>query len=186
MLHGYTGDEDSMWVFASKLPTGSLLISPRGLFESSLGGYSWYHEDELDQPDLDAFQDGIQFIFNLSTWAIFSKGNFSNTKMVGFSQGAALAYCYALENPERLKALAGLSGFLPSGTERLIAEKPLNGLPIFIAHGLQDQMVPIERARFSVRQLEAAGGQVTYCENDAGHRLSAACFHALQDYFRKR
>ena len=29
MLHGWTGDEDLMWVFARRLPPNALLIAPR-------------------------------------------------------------------------------------------------------------------------------------------------------------
>ncbi len=28
LLHGWTGDENAMWVFANRLPRNSLLISP--------------------------------------------------------------------------------------------------------------------------------------------------------------
>ena len=31
LLHGWTGDENSMWIFASRLPDQAILISPRGL-----------------------------------------------------------------------------------------------------------------------------------------------------------
>jgi len=45
-----------------------------------------------------------------------------------------------------------------------------------VAHGTQDQLVPIDRARTSIELLEQAGAQVTYCEDEVGHKLSAnAC-----------
>jgi hypothetical protein len=34
--------------------------------------------------------------------------------------------------------------------------------------------------------LERAGAQVTYCEEDVGHKLSAPCFNALKSFFTGR
>jgi predicted esterase len=56
---------------------------------------------------------------------------------------------------------------------------------VFVAHGTRDELVPIERGRHTVQTLEQAGAQVTYCEDDVGHKLSAACFRALEAFFKK-
>jgi len=29
LLHGWTGDENAMWIFASRLPAGAMLLAPR-------------------------------------------------------------------------------------------------------------------------------------------------------------
>ena len=42
LIHGWTGDENSMWIFASRLPEHYLLIALRGLHEAPIGVYSWY------------------------------------------------------------------------------------------------------------------------------------------------
>ena len=44
LLHGFTGDENSMWVFASRLPQNSWLAAPRAPYPSPLGGFSWRNE----------------------------------------------------------------------------------------------------------------------------------------------
>src|SRR5512143_3327901 len=48
MLHGWTGDENSMWVFASRLPENCWLVAPRAPYLSPLGGFSW--RNESNQP----------------------------------------------------------------------------------------------------------------------------------------
>jgi hypothetical protein len=48
----------------------------------------------------------------------------------------------------------------------------------YLAHGTQDKLVPVDVARRSVEQLEQAGANVAYCENDVGHKLGADCFCA--------
>jgi len=60
----------------------------------------------------------------------------------------------------------------------------LAGKNIFVAHGTLDQMVPIDRARASIGLLEQAGAQVTYCEDEVGHKLSANCLRALEAYLK--
>jgi phospholipase/carboxylesterase len=182
MLHGWTGDENSMWIFASKMPVGALLIAPRGVFNSSLGGYSWYRDIIDKLPALEDFSDAIDQIETALHSDLFSMGDFSRLRLVGFSQGAALAYTLAFRGVNGIKAIAGLSGFVPNGTEKLIDENPLSGLPVFVAHGTRDNIVPVDRARHGLELLKNAGAQVTYCEDDVGHKLSASCFRAMKDF----
>jgi phospholipase/carboxylesterase len=72
---------------------------------------------------------------------------------------------------------------MPSGMEEIIAKRPLAGKPMFISHGTQDNMVPIDRARASMSLLEQAGAQVTYCESEVGHKVSADCLRGLELFF---
>ncbi len=105
--------------------------------------------------------------------------------MVGFSQGAALAYSFALERLGSVQAIAGLSGFVPEGVEAAAAGKPLEGLPVFAAHGSKDKIVPVERARQGNIVLQNAGALISYCEDDVGHKLSAGCYRGMQEFFRR-
>jgi predicted esterase len=67
--------------------------------------------------------------------------------------------------------------------EELVAQQPLAGKPFFVVHGTKDQMVTIERARSSVEILEQAGAQVTYCEDEVGHKVSVTCLRGLKKFF---
>jgi len=64
----------------------------------------------------------------------------SQIDLIGFSQGAVLFYAIAIVYPERFRALATLSGFLPDGAEDLIGRHILAGKPIFSAQGRQDNI----------------------------------------------
>jgi phospholipase/carboxylesterase len=185
MLHGWTGDEDSMWIFAMKMPQDALLIAPRGLYRSSLGGYGWYLNEDKAWPRFEDFFSAVEALDGLRTSSSFPSVDFSSIRMVGFSQGAALAYTFAMRKKGVLQAIAGLSGFFPDGAEMVIAERPLKALPIFVAHGTRDQIVPIERARQAVALLGQAGAQVSFCEHDVGHKLNAACFRGMQVFFQE-
>jgi len=185
MFHGWTGDEDSMWIFAAKMPSDAILIAPRGLHSSSFGGYSWYSESIGEWPELTDYQDAISAVESIQLNGIFSNADFTRFRMVGFSQGAALSYCYALTHPQKVRSIAGLSGFVPNGVDTLTEFNPLVEMPIFIAHGTQDQLVPVERARAGVEVLQRAGARVSYCEDDVGHKLSASCYRGMQEFLRR-
>lgn len=184
MLHGWTGDEKAMWVFAKRLPENALLIAPRGMYTTPLGGYGWHPYKHKVWPWVDDFIPAIEALDHLLEVKLLSgKGN-SKVSIVGFSQGAALAYAFTMLRPYRVRSVAGLSGFLPEGAEALARNKPLQGIQVFIAHGTQDELVPVERARKAVELLERSGAHVIYCEDDVGHKLSANCFNGLEGFFK--
>jgi phospholipase/carboxylesterase len=103
--------------------------------------------------------------------------------VMGFSQGAAMSSVLAFLYPERVRSVAILAGFVPGELDELVAQRPLEGKPFFVVHGTKDQMVTIERARASIRVLEQAGAQVTYCEDEVGHKVSVTCLRALKKFF---
>ncbi|MBW8010543.1 MAG: alpha/beta fold hydrolase [Chloroflexi bacterium] len=188
LLHGWTGDENSMWVFAPQLPRDALLIAPRAPYPSShneAAGYSWRGPKKTgDWSSLDDYRPAVKEL-NRLVLSIQNVHGFDLSKfgMVGFSQGAAVAYVYAILNPERITRVAGLAGFIPDHTAREIEHRPLEGKAVFVAHGKKDVMVPLERAKKSVEALQNAGGLVTYCEADVGHKLGANCFRELKTFF---
>lgn len=183
MLHGWTGDEDSMWIFARRLPSNALLIAPRGLVQAPLGGYSWHKQRSSLWPDVKDFAPAVEALLGLFSAQHFPDGDFSQLRLVGFSQGAALTFAFGLQHPERVQALAGLAGFLPEGSAELAVGQPLLDKPVFLAHGTQDELVPVVKARLAAEILERAGATVDYCEHDVGHKLNAACFRSLEMFF---
>jgi phospholipase/carboxylesterase len=185
LLHGWTGDENSMWVFATRLPKHTLLIAPRGFYKTKSAGYSWHPEVSKPWPWISDFIPAVESLTSILSSDYFPVGNFSELHIIGFSQGAALAYVIAAMHPERVATLAGLSGFLPEDASSWLNSNSLSNLPIFIAHGTVDDLVPIERARRSVAMLQDAGAIVTYCEDDVGHKLSAKCFRGLEAFYEK-
>jgi phospholipase/carboxylesterase len=187
LLHGWTGDENSMWIFARNLPPDTLLLAPRAPHESPIGGHSWYPmRDARSWPSLDDFEPAVNALLDfLDNWPAFGvpAADFSKLRLAGFSQGAALTYTLGLIYPERVTALAGLAGFLPEGSNTLFSNQPLKGIPIYISHGSTDELVPVEKARQAVQFFDQMGADVTYCESDAGHKLSADCFRGMEAFF---
>ncbi len=104
--------------------------------------------------------------------------------IAGFSQGGALTNILALLYPQRVRKAAVLAGFMPGGVDDLLARRVLAGKQFFVAHGTQDNLVPVERARTSIELLEQAGAQVTFCEAEVGHKVSLECLHGLEAFWK--
>jgi phospholipase/carboxylesterase len=161
LLHGWTGDENSMWVFANQMPPRYWLIAPRGIFDTPLGGRGWHTALDHSWPTLKDFRPAAESLLGLLSAENFPGADFSSLRLMGFSQGAALSYSLALTHPDIVERVAGLSGFFPEQGESLVERRVLAGKAVFVTHGLRDEIVPIDRARQSVAQLEKAGAQVT-------------------------
>ena len=187
LIHGLTGDENSMWVFARDLPSQYWLVAPRASHPSQMeqGGYSWLAvRSEVEElSTVEQLQPASAGLLQLVDGYSSSVGLDAITfDVMGFSQGAAMASLLAFLQPARIGKVAILAGFVPGGLDEYLASRPLEGKPFFVAHGTRDQRVSIERARASIDVLEQAGASVTYCEDDVGHKVSLNCLRALKKF----
>ena len=93
--------------------------------------------------------------------------------LAGFSQGGAIALQTGLRHPERLAGILALSTYLPLGdTLQAEASAAARALPIFMAHGTHDPLIPIERARQSRDRLLALGYPVQWREYPMPHAVT--------------
>jgi phospholipase/carboxylesterase len=98
----------------------------------------------------------------------------SRIVIAGFSQGGALALFAALRWPERLAGIAALSTYLPLGRTLEQERHPANAaVPIFMAHGTYDSVVPPELGRLSRDHLHSLGYEVEWHEYPIPHSVSA-------------
>jgi phospholipase/carboxylesterase len=176
-----------MWVFAPHLPRSALLVAPRAPYVSNhpeIGGYSWVERRAGEFSELPAFNPALDAFNELLTKIVtkYPSVDISRFGMVGFSQGAAFCFAYAMRNPQRVSRLAALAGYLPPGSEGQLSA--LAKMPVFIAHGINDETVPITKAHAARDELTKAGVNVQYCEAHTGHKLGANCFAQLAGFFR--
>lgn len=185
LLHGWTGDENSMWVFTNHLSEKALLVAPRALFPSShenKQGFSWVEDVSIKYPQIEAFSTCLTSLIELMTGLEekFSV-DFSGFDVVGFSQGAALAAALLLSFPEKVRRLGMLSGFLPEAVSPSASD--LAGKRIFIGHGSRDEIVPRSKAEDAYVFFQAAGADVDFCLTEVGHKLGSECFRAFNRFF---
>lgn len=108
--------------------------------------------------------------------------------LMGFSQGGAIALHTALHHESVLAGVGALSAYLPMG-EYLIKQKPRKnlGIPIFIAHGLYDPVVPYQAALKSYETLTQMGYEIETHRYEMAHMVCPQECQAigrwLQDIF---
>jgi len=83
--------------------------------------------------------------------------------LAGFSQGGAIALHTALRHPRRLAGVLALSTYLPlADTLAAEASDANRDVPIFMAHGRDDHVIPCAFAEKSFVQLREAGYPISW------------------------
>lgn len=181
-LHGWTGDENIMWIFARKVPVNCWMVAPRGPLKSPEGGYAWAIPTNGRRPDIAQYlENASALIEQLPAWIPEFSAR-TRLDVVGFSQGAVMTYAMCLRKAP-LKA-APLAGYLPPGFSEHVNGLDLAGMQLFIAHNADDRMVSVEESQKAALLFKQHGAQVEYCESTGGHKLSSTCFHGLDNFLR--
>ena len=94
--------------------------------------------------------------------------------LAGFSQGGAIALQVGLRNKHQLAGILALSTYLTLG-DSLAREKSIANanIPILMAHGTQDPVVPLTLAKSSRDTLAANGYKVEWHEYPMPHSVCA-------------
>ena len=94
--------------------------------------------------------------------------------LAGFSQGGAIALLTALRYPERLAGVMALSTYLPLAPKLAAERSEANSdVPIFMAHGSDDDLIPMDRAQASHDALKALGYPVEWRDYPMPHSVCA-------------
>jgi phospholipase/carboxylesterase len=106
--------------------------------------------------------------------------------LAGFSQGGAVALYSGLRYPQRLAGLMALSCYLPLA-DRLAAERaPANaGLPIFMAHGLSDPVLPLAMGLKSRDLLKGQGYVAEWHQYPMPHAVCEEEIGDIRDFLMR-
>jgi len=92
--------------------------------------------------------------------------------LAGFSQGGAMALHTGLRYPERLAGIMALSTYVPISTTLAAEAAQANrDVPIFMAHGTGDPIIPLMLAGASRQLLERLGYDVQWHEYGMAHSV---------------
>ncbi len=93
--------------------------------------------------------------------------------LAGFSQGGAIALQTGLRYPQGLAGILALSTYLPLAASLAAEASSANrAIPIFMAHGEQDTVIPISIAESSAKELRRNGYKVEWREYPMPHSVS--------------
>jgi phospholipase/carboxylesterase len=172
LLHGFGAD---MYDLASLAPaidhTGYVYVCPNAPVAFQIGpgmvGYGWGAPGATE--DQRSIDDMLRTLFS----EVIEQYKVSPGRVIlgGFSQGAGMTYRCGLDRPDLFAGLIALSGG-PRDLDQLRAHLPSQRTQaIFVAHGTDDPMVPIERARNAVAFLKEEGYTPVYNEYRMGHEI---------------
>jgi phospholipase/carboxylesterase len=190
LLHGYGSNAGDWLQFEHKLqvPGDGRLVFPQGALRGPNGarGWWWLNIDGHTPPG--------------QRYPDFSTANPAGLKVAsalvrkllvnvprpivlgGFSQGAMLSAEIAFQTDQDLAALVLLSG--TTVNEAAWAERfpGRRRLPIFIAHGRQDGVLPFATMERFQERLKATGLNVTWYPFDGGHDIPDQVITALNAF----
>ncbi len=129
---------------------------------------AWYDISELDigrQPDEEGIRDSIERVEKLIAEQMALGIESSRIVLAGFSQGGVLALHCGLCHELPLAGIMALSTYiaLPNAVEEERSAANQN-LPIFLAHGTDDQVIPVTMARRALGLLSDEGYNVSWNE----------------------
>tara|TARA_B100000315_G_C14594719_1_gene598157 strand:- start:8322 stop:8993 length:672 start_codon:yes stop_codon:yes gene_type:complete len=122
---------------------------------------AWYDISSADvahDEDSAGIQNSSAMVRTLVQHEIDNGRDACRIVLAGFSQGGAIALHAGLRSPERLGGILALSTYLPLKKALEGEAHPSNAdIPIFMAHGTEDPIVPLTLAQQSKSELEDKG-----------------------------
>lgn len=188
LLHGYGSNEADLHSFANYLPEHYTVVSIRAPHALPSGGFAWYNIN-FDN-DMNKFnnhnqaKNSIKLIMKFLDELIEKYSIESNDiSLLGFSQGTILSYALGLNFPERFKKIIGFSGYID---ESMVFTNTNNldysNLNLYISHGTQDPVIPVDWARKSIEILKKEKINHNYKEFVSGHTISPDNFYDFKSW----
>ena len=106
--------------------------------------------------------------------------------LAGFSQGAAMSLYVGLRQSEDLAGLMILSGYMLLPEEISSVAKPCVQTPVFMAHGKQDDVVPVALAEHGRDLIQTLGMQVSWHDYTMEHSVCAAEIRDIRAWIIER
>jgi len=181
LLHGRGSDETEIIALADHLPDGPSYAAVRAPIAEG-GGYAWFANRGIGRPLTESLAETMAWFL---TWLDDLAPAGRPVVLVGFSGGAAFAGGLALDDPGRYTGVAILSGTLPFDAGVPTTPGRLAGLPVLVAHGDADTVIPADLLTRTWSYLhDEAGSTTTSVRDPGGHGISDAVLGELQRWLR--
>jgi phospholipase/carboxylesterase len=179
LLHGTGGNEHDLLALRDVLSPGAAVLSPRGtvLEQGMPRFFRRLREGVFDEDDLSLRADELAAFVGAAS----ERHRLAPRSLVavGFSNGANIASALLLRHPGLLLGAALFAAMVP------YAEPPavdLAGLPVLVANGARDPMIPRPQTVLLEEQLRDRGAVVTDVPHPGGHQLEAGALRRTADW----
>lgn len=183
LLHGRGSSEQDIIGLASRLADGPAYAAVRAPIAEG-GGYAWFANRGIGRPVAASLTETMAW-FRAWLDGVAPAGR--PVVLVGFSGGAAFAGGLLLQDPERFAGAAILYGTMPFDAGVPVTPARLAGLPVFVAQGEQDSVIPRELLDRTWTYLLGDSGAPAYARRDpGGHSLTAQTAADLGGWIAER
>jgi len=164
LLHGRGADEAGILGLADRLPVGPSYAAVRAPISEG-GGYAWFANRGIGRPVAESLAETMAWFRG---WLDGVAPAGRPVVLVGFSGGAAFVGGLVLHEPQRFAGAAILYGTLPFDAGVPVTPSRLAGVPVFVAQGEADTVIPRELLDRTWSYLLGDSGAPTYARRDPG------------------
>lgn len=183
LLHGRGSDANEIIGLARHLPAGPGYAAVRAPIAAG-DGFAWFANRGIGRPVAESLAASMAWFRD---WLDDTAPATRPVILIGFSGGAAFAGGLALADPYRYAGAAVLYGTLPFDAGVPVQTGRLADLPVFVAQGDTDQVIPRELLDRTWTYLLTESGAPTVASRDpGGHGLSTATVYRLAAWVDSR
>jgi phospholipase/carboxylesterase len=183
LLHGRGSDERDIIGLADLLPAGPAYAAVRAPLAEG-GGYAWFANRGIGRPVAESLADTMAWFRG---WLDRVAPTGRPVLLVGFSGGATFAGGVVLDDPGRFAGLATLYATLPFDAGVPTTPGGLAGVPVLVAQGDADTVIPPELQARTWQYLHGdSRADVTGRRSPGGHGLTRDDIAALAGWITDR
>lgn len=136
--------------------------------------------------DIQSFMESSSYLQALVKNELLSGMPAEQIILAGFSQGGAIVLHTGLRYEKKLGGILALSTYLPTLDQLTGKQNPANSnIPIMMAHGTMDPMIPIAYGQSTHKRLSELGYRIQWREYPMGHAVSPAEIRDISAWFLK-
>lgn len=191
LAHGYGSNEQDLFGLAQYLDDRFLIVSVRAPQPIGPSAYGWYPlaftPSGITHLPAEA-RDGTEALSRAIDELVTAYASDPRrVYLAGFSQGGIISLAVTLMQPTKVAGVVVMSGMLlPEARQNAAPADSLKGLPIFVAHGKWDDVIPVEKGREIQQELADLPVDIVYREYPMGHQISAESLADITEWLSDR
>jgi phospholipase/carboxylesterase len=183
LLHGRGSSERDIIELAAHLPQRAAYAAVRAPISEG-AGFAWFANRGVGRPLADSLRRNMDWF---TSWLDTVASAERDVVLVGFSGGAAFAGGLLLDQPSRYRGAAILYGTLPFDAGLALAPGRLAGIPVLVAQGEQDTVIPRQLLDATWDYLTNPSGAPAWAtRHPGGHGISAPSLTELAGWLNSR
>jgi len=192
LLHGIGSNERDLFSMAPMLDGRFFVVSARAPIEMMPDAYAWFNLEFTREggiiPNIDQAKISMKLLVSFIDELVEAYGvDPGCVYLMGFSQGAMMSLSVALTRPDKVARVVAMSGRLPEEVFANIGPlDEIKRLEIFVTHGTQDNVLPVDHGRDCRDRLKALGVPLTYNEYPMAHEVTMEALRDITAWVRSK